>query len=78
MISTTNSRIHITLSKEDKSIIIKLAKRDGVMPAHKASDLLKAALELEEDTVLGDIAVSRLKKRTRGTTFKKAWQMLTK
>lgn len=78
MISSTNSRIHITLSKEDKAIITKLAKRDGMLPAHKASDLVKMAIELEEDRVLGDIAVSRLQRRTKGVPFKKAWATLTK
>jgi hypothetical protein len=78
MISPTNSRIHITLSREDKNIISKLAKRDNVLPAHKASDLVRLALELEEDRVLGNLAVSRLKTRHKGVSLKKAWQMLTK
>jgi len=59
---TIKQRINITADPELESVIKKLAKRDNMPVSAKASELIRVALELEEDLVLSEIADSRSKK----------------
>ena len=52
----------------------KLAKRDQVPEATKAAELLKVAIELEEDQVWDAVASSRDTKNAKFTAHKKAWE----
>ena len=52
-------RLHISLSKPEEQFLTALAKRDQVPRATKASQLVRAAMEIEEDFALSKIAMER-------------------
>ena len=56
---TTKDRINITADKELQRALKALAKREQVPVATKAAELLKLALELEEDLYFGQLAEYR-------------------
>ncbi len=57
--STTKSRINISVPEEVKVALSNLAKRDQVPTATKAGHLLEIGLELEEDEAWNEIAAKR-------------------
>ncbi len=57
--STTKSRINISIPTEVKIALSQLAKRDQVPTATKAEHLLEIGLEIEEDEVWDQIAAKR-------------------
>lgn len=59
--ATTKDRINISVSKDARAALARLARRDEVPVATKASDLLKMALEIEEDRYFGALAEKRLR-----------------
>jgi hypothetical protein len=73
--STTKTRINVSLSDEINSALKKLAQRDQIPTATKAERLLEIALEIEEDEVWDKIASERLKmKNIRYLTHDKIWK----
>jgi len=62
--STTKSRINITLPDDVKKMLGILAKRDKMPMATKAERLLEMALEIEEDKVWEELASKRDTKDT--------------
>ena len=70
---TTKKRINVSLSEELEKSILRLAKRDEVPEATKAADLLRLAIEIEEDQVWNEIAEKRDKKSASFVSGKKAW-----
>ena len=72
--ATTKKRINITLPKADEQAIMELAKRDQVPAATKAGELLRIALEIEEDQVWDKIATERLKNSKKMLSHKKVWK----
>ncbi len=56
---TKNPRINIVLEKPLYASIERLAKRDGVSLSLKVRDLVKEALEIEEDITLSSFAEER-------------------
>lgn len=73
--STTKTRINVSLSDELNSALKKLAQRDQVPTATKAERLLEIALEIEEDEVWNSIASKREKsKNTRYISHNQAWK----
>lgn len=62
---TKNPRINVVLEEPIYHNIERLAKRDGVSLSLKVRDLVREALEIEEDIVLSHFAEKREK------TFKK-------
>jgi len=60
-----NPRISVLLDKPLFNQIAQIAKRDGVSLSLKARDLLKEALEIHEDIILGKIAEEREKSFSR-------------
>lgn len=62
---TKNPRINVALEKPLYHNIERLAKRDGVSLSLKVRDLVKEALEIEEDIALSHFA------EKRGNTFEK-------
>jgi hypothetical protein len=56
---TSKKRLNVTLSDELEEAIRFLAKRDNVPEATKAAELLKAAVEIDEDEVWNRIAEER-------------------
>ena len=72
---TIKPRINITADKDVERSLVAAAKRDGVPMAAKAAELLRLALELEEDLALGQIAEERLRsKNIKWVSHKAAWR----
>ncbi len=63
---TKNPRINVVLEKPLYDSIKRLAKKDGVSLSLKARDLVKEALEIQEDIALTSYA------KARESTFHKA------
>ncbi len=57
--TTLKKRINISVSDSIDKALIKLSKRDEVPVATKVSELLKMALEIEEDFYFEKIALER-------------------
>lgn len=71
--STTKTRINISLSDDVNDALAKLAHRDRVPQATKAARLLEIALELEEDQVWDVIAKKWDVRNARYLSHHKAW-----
>ena len=61
---TKNPRINVVLDKKIYMSVQNLAEKDGVSLSTKVRDLLKQALEIEEDIYLGAFAQQREKSLT--------------
>lgn len=72
--ATTKKRVNISVSKQVEEALEKLAKRDQVPQATKAGELLRMAIELEEDEVWDAIATARLRTDKRRIAHKDAWK----
>lgn len=70
---TTKKRINISLSPDLERAVSKYAKRDSVPEATKALELIKIALEIEEDFVFDQIATERMKEGGKLISHDKAW-----
>jgi hypothetical protein len=72
---TKNPRINVVLEKPLYRQIEHLAKRDGVSLSLKLRDLVKEALEIEEDIALSAFAEAREKtfKRTAALKHTEVW-----
>ena len=70
---TTKKRINISVSKEVEEAIALLSKRDEMPEATKAGELLRIALEIEEDDVLSSIVKNRDTKKSKFISHNEAW-----
>ena len=71
---TTKRRINITADKDVEKALTRSAKHDGVPIATKAADLLRIALELEEDLAWATLADKRAsQKNVKYLTHKQVW-----
>ena len=70
-----NPRIHVVLKKPLYDSVRWLAAKDGISLSLKIRDLVKEALEAQEDVALTHIAEEREKsfRRNRGLSQKQAW-----
>ncbi|HEY1835222.1 MAG TPA: hypothetical protein VGG13_00150 [Candidatus Saccharimonadales bacterium] len=57
--STTKSRLNISLPDDVKKALLSVAERDQMPAATKALRLMEIGLEVEEDDIWDKIAVSR-------------------
>ena len=71
--ATTKKRINITLPPAEEKAISQLAKRDQVPEATKAAELLRLALQIEEDEVWDRIASERDTPDAKFISHEKAW-----
>jgi hypothetical protein len=62
--STTKSRLNISLSDDTKKALLSIAKRDQVPAATKAVRLMEIGMETEEDEIWDKIAAYRDRKDT--------------
>ena len=62
--STTKSRLNVSLSDDTKKALLSIAKRDQMPAATKAVRLIEIGLEIEEDEVWDKIAANRDHKDT--------------
>jgi len=72
---TKNPRIHVVLEKPLYDSVRKLAEKEDVSLSLKIRDLVKKALESEEDAALGEFAQRREKtfRRSKVLTHKQVW-----
>lgn len=70
---TTKSRLNISLPGNMEAMLTKLARRDAVPRAAKAVELLKVAMELEEDIALSKLADLRDTKDAKFLTHEEVW-----
>ena len=70
---TTKTRLNITLPPEMETAVKKLAERDRVSRAGKVTELLRVALEIEEDRIWDKLASKRDLRGARFIPHKKAW-----
>ncbi|MEK7621790.1 MAG: hypothetical protein AAB415_01290 [Patescibacteria group bacterium] len=74
MTTITKTRINISAPKPVLAALRSLALRDDMPVAAKTLELVKYALEMEEDFMLGEIAMSRESKTARWISHKDAWR----
>lgn len=70
---TMKKRLNITLSKETRIYLKKLALKENVPEATKAAELLQMALEIEEDAYFSKIADRRAKKGGKTLSHEAFW-----
>lgn len=70
---TTKYRVNLSVSPDMRSALQSLAKRDRTSVASKALDLMRLALEIEEDVMLLNLAESREAKKGKYVSHEAAW-----
>jgi hypothetical protein len=72
---TKNPRINVVLEKPLYDSVRRLAEKEDVSLSLKIRDLVRQALEAEEDAALAQFAEEREKsfKRSRALTHKQVW-----
>lgn len=71
---TTNKRINITLQPDIERALARAAGRDQVPEATKATELIRVALEIEEDELWDAVAKERDRKQAKFVSHDDAWQ----
>ena len=71
--ATTKKRVNVSLSKSLEDALRKLAKRDQVPQATKAAELIRLAIELEEDQVWDEIVSKRDTKKAKFISHEEVW-----
>ena len=72
--ATTKNRLNISLSPELEAALTLSAKRATVPRATKAAELLRLALDIEEDVMLDTLATARAsEKKAKYTDHDAAW-----
>lgn len=72
--ATTKTRINVSISSDVERALIALAKRDQVPHATKAAELLRQALEIEEDQVFDRVAAGRDSVSSKFLSHKAVWR----
>lgn len=72
--STSKTRINISLSDSLRDALTRVARRDRVPAATKAAKLLEAALEIEEDQVWDALAKKRDTPKPKFLSHDNAWK----
>lgn len=75
--STTKTRINISVPKEVERALIALARRDAVPLATKAREVLEGGLELEEDMAIVDI-IKKREKEGKFISHEEVWKRYTR
>ncbi len=72
---TKNPRVNVVLEEPLYNIVASWARRDGISLSLKVRDVLKAAVEAEEDGVLAEIAERRARtfNRRKALTHAQMW-----
>ena len=72
--TTTKRRINISADNKTESVLVAIARRDKVPVATKAAELLRWAIEFEEDTMLTKLAEERMSKGGKMVPHHLAWK----
>lgn len=67
-------KVTIRVSKRVETEVETLARRDRTSPSAKLDALVRFAIDLDEDAVLGALADKRLESSTRTVSHAKAWR----
>ena len=72
---TKNPRVNVVLEKPLYESVRRLAKKEEISLSLKIRDLIREALEAQEDAALAEFAGEREKtfSRSRGLSHKQAW-----
>ncbi len=70
---TAKTRLNITLLPEMEIAVTKLAIRDKISKSSKAAELIRLALEIEEDRLWDQLAQKRDVKSAKFVSHKKTW-----
>lgn len=70
---TLKKRINISVSSDVERAVSMLATRDQVPHATKAAELIRLALEIDEDQVLDDFVSKRDTKGAKFVSHKLVW-----
>jgi len=70
---TSKDRVNISLPKDVKDTLVRLAERDSLPQATKALYLIRLALEIEEDDVWNAYAHKRDTSSAKFVSHKKVW-----
>jgi hypothetical protein len=71
---TLKQRLNITTDRATRSVLSRIAKRDRVPLATKAAQLLRFALEVEEDIALSKIVEERSAIKGKFIPHELAWK----
>lgn len=71
--TTTKKRVNISLSRNMEDVLSGLARRDKVPEATKVVELLRIALEIEEDVFFDKRAGDRLKTMNKTQSHDEVW-----
>ena len=71
--ATAKKRLNITLPKQARLYLKKLAIRDEMPEATKAAQLVQMALEIEEDAYFAKIADERATRNSGTISFEEFW-----
>ncbi len=71
--TTVKKRINVSIESDIEEMLKRVAKRDSVPQATKAAELLRVALEIEEDQIWAAVAEKRDDKKTQFVPHEKAW-----
>ena len=71
---TTKKRINITAPKILEDALQELARRDEISVSGKAAELLRHAIETEEERVWDSLASTRDTKKARFMSHNRAWK----
>jgi len=74
----TKKRVNISIAPEINAALHRLAERDQMPVASKALELIKKALQVEEDDALDFLAQERDVRGTRYLSHQKTWERPTK
>lgn len=73
---TTQPRLNVVLEKPLMEAVEMLADRDGMSRSQKARDLIREAVEIEEDTALEALVGDRMKKGGKAISWADAKKRL--
>ena len=68
------SRINLTVPRDVSQALERLARRDDISVSSKTLDLVRQALELEEDVFLQRVAEKRDRQGVKFVSHKIAWR----
>ncbi|NOY35490.1 MAG: hypothetical protein GXP44_01035 [bacterium] len=72
--SITKKRINVSIPQSLDYALGRLSERDQVPQATKAAELLRLAVEVEEDQVWDEIASERDSKKAKFSSHQKTWK----
>ncbi|MBU2523802.1 hypothetical protein KKG71_01240 [Patescibacteria group bacterium] len=71
--ATSKKRINISLPSDIEKVLEKIAARDDLPQATKAIQLIRMAIEIDEDEILNRVANERDAKNAKFVPHKDAW-----